>query len=38
MESSGREEKIARLKKQIKGLLNRLAENNIHSIVSQVSN
>ncbi|XP_015512025.2 nucleolar MIF4G domain-containing protein 1 isoform X1 [Neodiprion lecontei] len=31
-----KDEKLIRLKKQIKGLLNRLAEHNMHSIVSQL--
>lgn len=29
-------EELARLKKQLKGLINRLAESNMHSIANQV--
>ena len=32
-----RTEVLARLKKQLKGFVNRLAENNVHSIANQVS-
>ena len=31
-------EKLLNLRRQLKGLLNRLAENNMHSVVSQVRN
>lgn len=38
MESSSRTEKLNRLKKQLKGLLNRLAESNMHNISNQIEN
>ncbi|XP_075238289.1 nucleolar MIF4G domain-containing protein 1 isoform X2 [Lycorma delicatula] len=34
--TDGKEELLGRLKKQIKGLLNRLAENNMHRILSEM--
>ncbi|KAJ8953596.1 hypothetical protein NQ318_003020 [Aromia moschata] len=37
-EDKNRIEKLNRLKKQLKGLLNRLAEGNMHSIASQIEN
>lgn len=33
-----RAEELSRLRKQLKGLMNRLAENNMHNISNQVNN